>query len=948
MEDKKYDLRAKAKELLRTKKNISNEISKEEFSKLLEEFAIIQIELELQNQELKEAQNQIEFEKERFADLYHNAPIGYLQLNEKGIIIDLNNRAAQILQTETKNALNKPCIKFIRQEHISDFYNHIESIFNKLHPDEDTIKVEIAGKNKQKRIVKLKSNLMHSQHSKLYCRTIVEDITQEQTYQNKIKNLNLRLENSMIAGDMAWWELNLPSGNVVFNKNKVKMLGYEVDNFVHYKDFMDIVHPEDYENTMNAFRKHLKGEVDVYECEYRIKHKNGQYLWFYDIGRITFRNKKNITLNGLVSNITDKKNYEYKLKELNIALKDSNDQLKETNEIISLERNQFISLLDSIPELIYVADKKTYEIVFTNKAMREAMGRDITGEKCYNAIQNNSRECHICKRSKIFETDEPHFWEYHNEILDRHFYIMDRSLKWIDNREVHFEMAVDITKMKKAQNELKKSEEKFRLLVEVSPIGIIEVDENGKVSEWNRQMQLLTGIPKNEVQHKDFWDVAPQLETKETDWERFAKHLKPKIVSALKGEKADWLNKVYEKKIINKNGKIGFGEVVHFRIPGTDGYRIGAVILDVTERKIAEKQLIKSEENLKKLIHNVPLAIFVHRNMEGGKFVLVNEMASKYTGYTMEELLSMNVGDIDIDSVERDDSQIWQQIEEGKYYKLESKHYRKDGSSYPAEINFALIHYQNKPAIIAIVQDITERKKAENLLINLNATKDKFFSIIAHDLKNPFNSIIGFSELMTKNIDRYDKKTIKRFGENINNAAISTLKLLENLLEWSRSQSGKINYNPHLLKLNVIIQDTIGVIKNQADKKEITIENKSGSNIQVLADNNMLNTILRNLISNAIKFTHRNGKVVVSAQTKNNMVEVSVADNGIGMSKQIQDKLFKISEKVTSHGTENETGTGIGLILCKEFVEKHGGSIWVESEKNKGATFTFTIPLYQE
>ena len=232
-----------------------------------------------------------------------------------------------------------------------------------------------------------------------------------------------------------------------------------------------------------------------------------------------------------------------------------------------------------------------------------------------------------------------------------------------------------------------------------------------------------------------------------------------------------------------------------------------------------------------------------------------------------------------------------------------------------------------------------------NALLNeMNVSKDKFFSIIAHDLKNPFNTIIGFSELLKEEIKLGDTSIISDYAGMINASAVQTLMLLENLLEWANSQRGKIMFTPVTINLSELLNDELGMLSEMALKKNILLKCRIPEYLTLAADKNMLKTILRNLISNAIKFTQKNGSVEVQAKVDNNQVEISVADNGIGMSKETLTKLFKIENNVSTRGTENEKGTGLGLLLCKEFVEKHGGVLLTESEQGEGSTFTFTVP----
>ncbi|MBN2519455.1 MAG: hypothetical protein JXB17_03035 [Bacteroidales bacterium] len=245
-----------------------------------------------------------------------------------------------------------------------------------------------------------------------------------------------------------------------------------------------------------------------------------------------------------------------------------------------------------------------------------------------------------------------------------------------------------------------------------------------------------------------------------------------------------------------------------------------------------------------------------------------------------------------------------------------------------------------------LIQIQTKKLKENNKQLKiLNSTKDKFFSIIAHDLKNPFNVVSGFSDVLLKKINKFDQEKINKYLEIIQSASTSGNNLLNNLLDWSRSQTGNITFKPKKLNLSNITHDTISLFKGEIHQKNITLNQTIDRKINVIADENMLKTILRNLISNAIKFTPIDGKITISAKPNKSKIEVTIADTGIGIPDDNINLLFRIDTNVTRKGTSNETGTGLGLILCKEFIEKHNGKIWVESQIGVGSKFKFLLPF---
>ncbi len=246
---------------------------------------------------------------------------------------------------------------------------------------------------------------------------------------------------------------------------------------------------------------------------------------------------------------------------------------------------------------------------------------------------------------------------------------------------------------------------------------------------------------------------------------------------------------------------------------------------------------------------------------------------------------------------------------------------------------------------LKVQKEALERVNAE--LSELNATKDKFFSIIAHDIKNPFNTILGFTELMKLNFNKWTEEKKLQIVDVLYNASNNVYELLENLLQWSRSQRGAIEFNPEETLLRSQIEYLFTLLKDSADEKGIELKLEvPDKNIFVNVDVRMLQTILRNLISNAIKFSYKGGVIRVLVEISGGNALISVVDNGTGIPKENLDKLFRIDSAHTTVGTNNEKGTGLGLILVKEFITKHGGEIRVESEQGKGSTFIFTLPLY--
>jgi signal transduction histidine kinase len=287
-------------------------------------------------------------------------------------------------------------------------------------------------------------------------------------------------------------------------------------------------------------------------------------------------------------------------------------------------------------------------------------------------------------------------------------------------------------------------------------------------------------------------------------------------------------------------------------------------------------------------------------------------------------------------------------INEYDHFRIEKRYVSKTGEIIWVDLALAVMREEDKGPYyyVGVVNDISEQKQYEAELKERNFIKDKFFSIIAHDLRSQFSVIRGFSELLTTK-DKFTEPERQKIIDSLHASSQNGLTLLEDLLEWSSSQLNKVEFIPEKLSLPTLIDNVLLVVKNQAILKQIEIVININHNHHVIVDKRMMNTVLRNLLENAIKFTPAGGQIIISAIIEKKYNIISVKDNGVGMPKDIIEKLFRIDHKHSTQGTEKEIGPGLGLILVREFIEKHDGKISVESELDKGSEFIITIPERQ-
>lgn len=371
------------------------------------------------------------------------------------------------------------------------------------------------------------------------------------------------------------------------------------------------------------------------------------------------------------------------------------------------------------------------------------------------------------------------------------------------------------------------------------------------------------------------------------------------------------------------------------------------------EQNITERRL--AQDKFRMLFEQSPvgMALIIH---ETGDFLEVNNSILESTGYTREEFLRLSFWHLTPPEYEEQEAIQFQTLNEtGRFGPNFKEYIRKDGSRYPLSISGALfIDTDGRKVVWGIIEDLSDRrakeliiKKQNKELQKLNATKDKFFSIIAHDLKSPFTAITGFSNLLLEQIKNKDIEGIDEYAKIINQSSSKALDLLMNLMEWSQLQTGRMKFKPEHFEINTIVNEAILLMSVNAEQKAISITSTLPLGIQVFADKAMLSIVIRNLISNAIKFTQPHGQITIASAIKHNELTVSVIDNGVGIPEEQIDKLFIIDKVNSTLGTHQEKETGLGLILCKEFIEQNNGKIWVESSDKAGSTFSFSLPLDQ-
>jgi len=367
---------------------------------------------------------------------------------------------------------------------------------------------------------------------------------------------------------------------------------------------------------------------------------------------------------------------------------------------------------------------------------------------------------------------------------------------------------------------------------------------------------------------------------------------------------------------------------------------------DVTEKKIVDELISDVIGRDYAIIKALPDVLFILS--DDGKFTDVKTGNNSEFPISPSFIIGKNVWDIFPHLIAE---QLHQSVKEA-YLTGQLRTYDFKMQQHNTEKHYeARIVKSHKNEVLMLLRDVTNQKQNETQILKIaedlkqiNDTKDKFVSIIAHDVRTPIVALIGYAEILSNDIEELQKAEIKEFASSIVDISKQTIGLLTNLLEWSRLQTGRIEFHPTTVNAFNIAENTLALLTSNAEQKNISIVNKLGKETTVFADENMMQSIFNNLVTNAIKFTNKNGQIVVTSSRLQDMVRFSVKDNGVGMDEAQKAMLFEMNKSFTTPGTTNEKGSGLGMILCKDFIEKHGGEIWVESNSGFGSEFFFTIP----
>jgi len=511
-------------------------------------------------------------------------------------------------------------------------------------------------------------------------------------------------------------------------------------------------------------------------------------------------------------------------------------------------------------------------------------------------------------------------------------------------QENNLRLQQEIEQRQQAEEALRENEERFRTIFEHAPVMINAYDDQHGYTLWNNECERRLGYTKDEM----IGNATPLTLLFPEQTQRMQMMI----------DLAEAEGVFREYTVINKHQQARVQLWATFRLPAGDVISVGH---DITERKEAEDALLESQQYARNVLESsLNMIITVDRDR---RIVEFNLAAEKAFGYQRGEVIGKNVSILYADSVEA--STIGQTMIQETQSIREVYNRRKNGEVFPCLLSASTLRDTKGEVIgyMGISRDITDLKQAQSELLSahdelkeknrqlaeLNASKDKFFSIIAHDLRGSFGTLLGFAQLVTENIDGYSKDRIKTFVGRVRSSAERLYALLENLLTWSRIQRGIMKGAPREINLSTLVRENMELVIDKSEQKQILLQNSVPEDCQVYADMSMVDTVFRNLISNALKFTPEGGCIEISARAHDDrMMAVAISDTGVGIPEELVPQLLQIDTRYKTSGTAGEEGSGLGLILCKELVEHNNGKLWVTSKIEKGTTFTFTLPMYAE
>lgn len=626
--------------------------------------------------------------------------------------------------------------------------------------------------------------------------------------------------------------------------------------------------------------------------------------------------------------------HEYQVHQIELELQ--NEELRDTQKQFELARDRFARLFNDAP-VGYLTIDQNGIIAQTNQTFAEMVERDthlLGGKALVDFIATEDRSAFLGRFKAFFKNPVGKQLSFTLQVSQRRV----RCVGKIENQRQEpaqkrrlLLVLSDITDQARAEKALLERERFLTSILETTQDGFWVIDADGRLTDVNDAYCRMTGYTKDELEGLNISDLDAVEDSTMT-----AKRIK-RIVE--KG------SELFETRHRRKNGS-AFDVEISVSYLGQHGGMFVCFCRDISDRKSVELACRESEMRYRLLSDLTMEGIVIHKM---GVAVDLNASLARILGYEPQEILGRNMLELIVHEEDRDI--VRENVVKDYATPYVVRFVKKSGEVFFVELEARNFEINGETMRVASVRDITERKKSEEEIRRVNeelrnalAEKDRFFSIIAHDLKSPISGFLSLTKILVEDFDGLTMKEVNNSLNALYDSSVRVFALLENLLEWAKLQQGMLTCSRGPFLLKELIKSSIDFKHSVAEQKKITLRDNTPDDLIADIDPPMIGTVLRNLLSNALKFSNRGGEVIVSAWQSGDMITVAVRDNGVGMDQNTQSMLFSLDNKITRPGTEGEASTGLGLILCKEFVVKHGGTIWAESTPGKGATFYFTLP----
>jgi PAS domain S-box-containing protein len=762
----------------------------------------------------------------------------------------------------------------------------------------------------------------------------VRDFKEQNQLEVNLSDLNRIFKETQEMAKLGYWKWNIKTGEVTWSAGVYKIFQRNPESFTPEIDSIMAMSPwEDTKNRHLELINLIKSKSDKRSFEQRFQRSDGSVGYYTSTFDGDFDDKGELLfIKGVVQDISERRLAE-------MALRESEEKYRSLFETMT-------------PGVIY--QDKEGRITSVNKSAERILGKgfqDMQGkssrDSMWQAIHEDGSVFHGETHPSIMalKTRKPVMntvMGVYNTVKKEHTWInisaVPQFLPGEDNPYQVYTTFEDITERKQTLQRLSLAQ----FSIDKASVSIYWLNSKGRLTYVNDEACLSLGYTRDELLKLYLWDIDPLYPKDRWDlnWKQY--------------QRTENGFQNMESVQRRKNGEtfpVEISSEHHWF--GKDEFHV-AFVRDITERKLIMETLKESEKRFRVIFEQAAVGV-AQVMILSGQFSRVNKKYCDITGYTERETLNMSIEElthqedfqVQLDNIEK------LKAGEIREFSMEKRYIRKNGSEVWVNLTVSPMWMPGEfpDYYIAIIEDITSRKQAdeqikesERSLKEMNATKDKLFTIISHDLRSPFQSIIGFSDMLSTNYDKLDEQKRQNYIEEIDNNAKKTYILLDNLLNWTMEQQGKIVIKKKAISVGQLVADSISPYLSLAKSKKIEIVSNIPKDVKINADKNTISTVIGNLVSNAIKFTNSGGKITVSASRKKSFLELVVTDTGIGMHPEMIERILSTEDNQPTPGTANELGTGLGLQLCKDLIDRNEGDFQIKSTMGKGSSFIISLP----